>query len=170
MAKAKIVDLCDQLVSTIATEWGSKGKDDLVERTYLARIGETELDSFLGRRVYVFPGTYDNNPLTRGQDQWQYTVDVLIIERCERVADMDEGDPLNRWLDERLLFVEQTVAEAIDFDGRADNFLKFTDSSSIARRVRTLSIETETYDEDLLSQHSIFRSSLKVVLAEEIAA
>jgi hypothetical protein len=153
MASAKILTLIDTLVTEIDTAW-TQGASDTITRKYLASVSTEELSSLTGRHVILFPGTYVNEPATRGEDQWTYTIHVLIVERFTAA-----GEPTVAQMDTLVDFVEATVANTIDYDGR-------TLLAIGARRIRTESIETETYDVEMLNEKNLFWSELTVVMKE----
>ena len=154
MATANILTLADAIVSAINTAWTGKGANDSVSRVYLAPVSVDDLDSLTGRKVYVFPGPYDNGLANRGEDEWTYTLGILIVERYT-----DAGDPTTAWIDDRVDFVEGTVGETIDYNGR-------TLLSISSRRIWTESIEVETYNLESLNQKKIFWSVLTAVFKE----
>lgn len=158
MASAKILTLCDSLVSAINTAWTGKGADDSVSRVYIAPVTVDELSSLTGRKVFVFPGPYESGLENRGEDQWSYTIGILIVERYTAA-----GDPTAAWIDDRVDFVEGTVSDTIDYTGRS--LLSIS-----GRRLWTESIEIETYSLETLNQKKIFWSELTAVFKELVTA
>lgn len=153
MPSAPILTLCDALVGAIREAW-QPGEPDNVERVYIAPVTADDLPTLLGRRVYVFPGRYTDEPATRGEDLSTYSVGVLIVERI-----LEPGPPTNQWMDDRVDFVEGTIADALDYDGRS--LLRIG-----TREIWTESIDTETFNLEMLNQANLFWSELEVVLKE----
>lgn len=149
MASAKILTLCDQLVTLIDTAW-TQGASDTITRRYIAPVDSQELSTLTGRHIYVFPGRYDNSPDTRGHDAWVHEVGILIVERYETAGNEPADTTLRTWMDTRVDFVEGTVIAAIDFDGRTKLAIGST------RSILTESIEVSTYDLDMLNQRKLF--------------
>ncbi len=158
MPDARIIEVTDALVSAINTAWTGQGADDAVSREYLAPVSVEDLDSLTGRKVYLFPGPYDSGLANRAEDEWAYTIGILVVERYESA-----GDPPKAWLDARVYFTEAIVGAAVDYSGR-------TLLAIGTRRLWTESVEVETYSLDTLNQKKLFWSELTVVLKENAAA
>lgn len=155
---ANIITVCDALVTAIGTAWTTRVADNgTVARKYLAPVSVQELSSLTGRKVYVFPGPYSNSLENRAEDAWGYDVGIVVVERYT-----DAGEPLDAWMDARVLFVEEIVAAACDYP-----------RSPLAigsRKLRTEDITTTTYDIPLLNTSNLFWSELQVSLREIKAA
>jgi hypothetical protein len=151
---ARIIGVADQLVTEIDTAW-TQGASDTITREYLPSVSIQELSSLTGRHVYVFPLTYDDQPATRAENEYAYTIVIVIVERYTDAA----GAATKAWLDTRVNFVHDTVRDAIDFDGR-------TLLTIGTRRLWTESIETLVYDVDKLNENNVFWSELTVVMKE----
>lgn len=154
MPDARIITVCDALVSAIDTAWTGKGTGDAVFRVYLAPVTVEELNSLVGRQVYVFPGAYSKELETRRENRYTLTIGILTIERYT-----EAGPPPTAWLDDRTAFVEQTVYAAVDYDGR-------TMLAIGSRRIWTDSIEVETFNLDMLNEKNLFWSELTVTMKE----
>lgn len=100
------LSLCDKLVEVIREDWDPSG-DDVVERTYEA---PHKIEALSGRKVYVFPASYDSTPADRGSDQYAHRIVVLTIERY-----VDQGRPPTAWMDERADFVFERIYSGLDF-------------------------------------------------------
>lgn len=161
MPTCRILTLCDQLVTEIDDDW-AQGASDTVTRRYIAPVNVQELNSLTGRHVYVFPGPYENSPETRGHDAWVHTVGLLVVERYATVGGEPADTTLRTWLDTRVDFVEGTVINAIDFDGRTSLRI----GSPATREILTESITVETYDVDMLNQHKLFWSEIEAVFRD----
>lgn len=156
---AGIIDLCDQVASLIDTAWAPGGNDS-VERVYQAPITKSELDYLVGRKVYVFPRRkLSLGAADRGSDRFNWEIGILAVERCTETG--NDGLPTADWMDDRTEWMEATIEDAIDFDGRDGNDLEFD-----GRTLQTLSIETEIYDVDHLDESKLFWSELIVTFDE----
>ena len=154
---SNILTVCDALVTAIDAAWTTKTADSgSVSREYIAPLSTSELSSLTGRKVYVIPGDYVNNPATRKEDQWEYRIGVLVVERYASA-----GLPSNSWMDTRVDFVENIVANACDY---SHSLLSVSN-----REVWTESLETQTYNLDLLNESNLFWSETSLVLREIIA-
>lgn len=156
MPDAKIIEVCDALVTQIGTAW-SPTAPNAVERVYLAPIGVQELSSLTGRKVYVFPALKSDEPATRGEDLKSYTIAIVIVERYT-----DAGMPTRAWMDALVYFVENTIEGAIDFDGR-------TLLSINSRELWTQALETSIYDLEMLNEKNLFYSEIEVTMQEILA-
>lgn len=156
---ARILTLCDQLVTLIDAAW-TQGASDTITRRYIAPVDTQELQTLTGRHVFVFPGPYENSPNTRGHDAWVHTIGLLIVERYESLGGEPADTTLRTWLDTRVDFVEGTVINAIDFDGRTSLRIGST------REILTESITVETYDVDLLNQSKLFWSEIEATFRD----
>lgn len=155
MATARVLTLCDALVSAVTAAWTTIVADSgTVTRRYIAPVDVQELNSLTGRHVYVFPGPYDNSPDTRGHDCWVHVIGILVVERYTTLGGEPADATLRTWLDDRVDFVESTVINTIDYDGRTRLSIGST------RKILTLSIEVETYDVDMLNQQKLFWSEI----------
>lgn len=150
---ARVLTLCDALVSAIDSAW-TQGANDSVSRRYIAPIDIQELSTLAGRHVYVFPGRYDSSPATRGHDAWVHEIGVLVVERYTALGNEPADTTLRDWLDTRVDFVESTVIGALDYDGRTVLAI------GSSRNVLTEALEVETYDVEMLNQHKLFWSEL----------
>jgi len=161
MADAKIITLCDQLVTTLEAAWPTRGADDLVRRVYLAPVNLDRAEPWAGRRVYLFPAAYRDDPATRAEDSREYTVGVWVAERYpdEMAADSDD---CRDWLDERVGFVETQVYDALDF-GRRDKTPKLQFDG---RRVWTDAARVTAYDWERLNALELFLSQLEFTFRE----
>jgi hypothetical protein len=103
--------LCDQLVTALAAAWSPTG-DDAVERAYFKRWGDghDSVSELVGRKVTIYPLTYENGPADRGEDEYEHRVGVQILERYT-----PDGDPTTEWIDERVDFVFQQIVQGFDY-------------------------------------------------------
>lgn len=159
MATAKILTLCDTLVTEIDTAW-TQGASDTISRRYIAPVNLGELSSLTGRHVYVFPGAYDNSPDTRGHDAWVHEVRIVVVERYETAGSDPAGTTIKAWVDDRVDFVETKIVETLDYDGRSTLRIGST------REFTTESVEIEVYDPELLNQKDLFVSTVDLVFRE----
>lgn len=102
---SRIVEVRDAAATLVETEWaaefGPLGANDEVIARYTVDIDSSKIT---GRKVYVFPSTIAGRPIARGDDEKDYTLAFLIVERF--TADDGQGDPDEEWVDERVEFAE----------------------------------------------------------------
>lgn len=150
---AGILDLCDKIVELISAAWGPPGSDS-VERVYTAPVTVKDL---VGRKVYVFPGAkMSQGAASRGEDRFNWLVGIVIVEKCPTA-----GIPPVDWMDANVSWVEDTIEDTVDFDGREGEYLEFD-----GRTLWTLSIETEIYDVDRMDEQKLFYSKMEIVFDE----
>lgn len=165
MTDARIISLCDQLVTTLSAAWTSQAADDAVTRAYVAPVTLDRSVTFAGRRVYVFPVGYQDEPATRDEDSRAYAVTVWVVERYPDALPIDSAQA-TAWFDERVLFVEETVYDSLDF-GRVDaaagkpGILEFDN-----RRVWTESARVGVYDWERMAGLQLFMAELEFTFRE----
>jgi hypothetical protein len=153
---AEIINICEEIREWIEAGLNAPG-DATVSREY---IGPVSVDSITGRKVFVMPLSYLNNPADRGEDEWVYGVQVTVIEKYT-----DRGDPTKAWIDERVLFVQQKVSDRCDF---VRTMLVFGTNNE--RRLLTYANEVAVYDEALLVQNKLFKSDVTFEFRETMGA
>jgi hypothetical protein len=153
---AQILDVADGMVSAVLAAWQASENpptvNDSVTREYVADV---DLETMVGRRVYFFPVSYLNNPATRLDDEWSYSITGLVMERYT-----GPGSPPKDWIDERVLFVQNVVSGAVDFvhgdllplPGRG---VSFTNLNNVA-----------VFDADKLNTQKTFWSEITLELRE----
>lgn len=108
MSLARVLDLCNAVVTAIQTAWNPTGPD-AVSRVYAPDVGLSpdETDTLIsGRQVYVFPAAYGSPGLATRSELWRrHTIAVLVVERYTAAA----GAPTTAWIDDRVAFVEQQI-------------------------------------------------------------
>lgn len=163
MTDARIISLCDQLVVTLNSAWTDQTADDRVSRAYVAPVTLDRSQPFAGRRVYLFPVSYQDEPATRAEDLRAYTVTVWVCERFPDALPVDSADATD-WFDQRVLFTETTVYDALDF-GRDDDtkpgVLEFD-----GRRVWTESARVGVYDWERMAGLQLFMAELEFTFRE----
>jgi hypothetical protein len=78
MPEARIVDVCDAIVTKVDNWWVSReNAEDAVSAPF-----DFDLDTAVlaGRQVWAFPSTYTGEPITRGEDHNDYTVVLTVAE------------------------------------------------------------------------------------------
>lgn len=163
MTDARIISLCDQLVTALNTAWTSKAGDDRVSRAYVAPVALDRSQPFAGRRVYLFPVSYQDEPATRDEDSRAYTVAAWVVERFPDDLPIDSDDATT-WFDERVLFTEQTVYDSLDFgrdDANKPGLLVFD-----SRRVWTESARVGVYDWERMTGLQLFMAELEFTFRE----
>jgi hypothetical protein len=106
----------------IADDWAEKisayaGSEATVSREYDTPADERELKSIEGRLVWVFPDTYTWTPVTRGKDDGDVVLQIVVAERFTELA--EKGRPPKAWLDERVLWVEKLWRKLADQRGES---------------------------------------------------
>ncbi len=153
---ARVLAACDDVVTAIRETWEPSGVDS-VERAYFSGVTEKDLASLTGRKVYVFPASYDDSPIDRGNDEWIHEIGIVVVERYA-----DGGKPSVAWMDERVLFVEQTVRTSIDFDGR---------EGSLGGRLTTQTAPvTDVFEVAAFHETRAFWSEIQLELREIVEA
>ncbi len=147
---ANILAVCDALVEWIAAGLDSP-TDAVVERVYLAPL---DLSADTDRHVWVFPATYTNSAATRGEDEWVYSVGVVVAERCP-----EPGEASVSWLDERVEFAEAKVFDALDFSRVPLVF-------DTTRRLLTTQGDVTVYDDQKLPSKNLFWSEMRFEFRE----
>jgi hypothetical protein len=104
---ARILEFSDAVTAAIQAAWNPVAPS-AVSREYGAEVILTDDDSDVlkGRRVFVFPTTYEAPEFVdRAELLRTYSVGIVIVERYTD----DAGYPTKSWMDARVLFVEQTI-------------------------------------------------------------
>ena len=154
MPDAKIIGVCDGIVSALSTAWVPVAPST-VERDYIAPVSIEDLDTFLGRKVTVFPGPQDDDGENRGEDRLGMTIGVLAVERYT-----DAGDPPKSWMDERLYWMENTIKGTIKTYRRTPLVIS-------TRRIRLQGpIIIETFQLRARNESKIFWSELEFTMVE----
>lgn len=109
------------------------------------------INSFTGRRIYVFGATERNEIATRGEDFNDYGVVVIVLERYT-----DQGDPPDSWVDERVAWVESQVYDRLG-DPR-------TDTPPVPDSLSLTCDWTQVYSPELLRKLKVFRSEVTAVI------
>jgi len=159
VASSRDLTLIDQLVTEISGSWEPESPDT-VTREYLALVTDKDLQSLLGRRVYLFPMAYETQDENHSENVYGYRVGVSVIERYEE-ADKAGSEAVKAWLDERLDFVETELIDALDYG--QNGLLSFGSN----RKVWTESIEIpQRYDVVLLAEKKLFRCDVMFMFRE----
>ena len=148
---ANILDVCDDVTVALTT-----AVNDItipVDRLYLAPY---DLATDTSRHVWVFPAQYQPSPATRGEDEWVYTIGVVVAERYTTA-----GEPTPAWLDDRVTFSEQKVYQPL-YD-----LLRTMRTFGTTRRLWLSTAECRlVYDPDKLSEKKLFWSEFRFEVRE----
>jgi hypothetical protein len=144
---ADIITICDQIAERITQLAGGSAT---VSRRYSV---PRELREIVGREVYVFPANYVRESASRSENQTDYEVQVITLERYE-----DAGEPPTSWMDTRIKWVQDTVADGCDF---SREFLEFA-----GRQAWTQAVATEVYVLEDLHEKKLFHSTVTLTLRE----
>lgn len=109
-------EVADACRDVIAAAWSPSGPD-AVTRVWARQIGldpDSVYPLLEGRKVYVIPGGWDQDGvLDRSARLVTHSVGVLV---CERYTDAP-GEVPDAWLDERVQFTRQFVADLLSDPG-----------------------------------------------------
>ena len=160
---AQITTLADALTAAVLAAWNASlvapatvAAPDEVSREYVADV---DLDSLTGRKVYVFSGSdYENGPVTRGEDEWVYRIQAVIVERYAEGA----GRPPKAWMDARVEFVQNIVSGTLDYVREL--------LSVGGREITTQSNTVSVYDTAKFSEHKCFWSEVVFEFRETMNA
>ena len=98
---AVIDQVADDVVTLIAAAWSPIAPNAVAA----VDLPFAELESIVGIQVWVFAADYsDNAPITRGEDEADYTVAVVVASRWP-----NQGDPTKVWIRSMRSFVEQKI-------------------------------------------------------------
>lgn len=157
---ARIIALCDELVTKVVAAWPAMTNEDTAKRAYVAPVALDKATPFAGRHVWVFPGTYQDEAATRGEKNRGFAVETWVAERYpDGLA--AESDAARDWFDARVEFVE-TLYDALDFGQRTKTGLL----SFGSRVLWTESALAVTYDGEHLAGKKLFVASIESTLRE----
>ena len=155
---ARIIDVRDALAERINDAWAADMEDaDEVLTPYRFDIDSA---THTGRKVYVFPSTYTGVPATRADDQNDYGLVVIVVERYTLA-----GDPPDEWIDERVTWCEWLLG--IVGNARGDRLLATGDDDGLWPETAEC---TTVYDLEELSERKLFVSVITLTLREHAAA
>lgn len=140
--------LCEQLVTALRTAWNPTAPSG-VERAYAKRFGtaaDVGKSKLTGRRVVVYPTSYDNGPHTRKEDLYVHGVSVQVWEKYP-----DSGDPRVEWMDELVDFTFVEIVQGFDFSREAPEW---------NLGLRTTATKTQIYDLTRLLGVKVFFSQV----------
>lgn len=156
---ARIVEVCDAVVAAVLAEWAvvqgsAVAAPNECARVYVTPVGPDDIGRLTGRKVWVTPANYADEPASRGEDQDQHTVAVIVAERYP-----DAGAPPRAWLDERVAFVEAVYDLLANYKPvRSPGALLV---GSPARRHWTERAQVAVYDWAFLDEHHVFWAELE---------
>ncbi|MDB5310677.1 MAG: hypothetical protein JWO38_4879 [Gemmataceae bacterium] len=158
---ARILDVCDSVVSMIQTAW-VPAAPSAVSRVYDPDIGLTAEDvntRLAGRQVLVFPTKYES-PAQASRDMlWRkHRVTVLTVERYTDGS----GSPPVAWMDARVGFVEQMIFNPL----RNPALVLAGQLVTQAFPAPDEAAEADVYDIDIVIQDRAFWAEVRVVLQE----
>lgn len=97
---SRILPVRDALRDTI-NEWWEERDDPENDEVLCPWKFPIQTAGIAGRKVVIFPSAYAGVPVTRAEDQDDYSHTILVVERYR-----EQGDPPNEWIDERVNFCE----------------------------------------------------------------
>lgn len=154
MPDARIITVAEAVKTRINSVWAPSAPDT-VERAYRYKPSDKELSSLTGRHVRVYPSQYGDELETRGEDRHQFRIAIVAVERYT-----DAGLPSNAWMDARVYWAEQKIADALDYDGRVSSSGFLTAGSM---KLLTESIEVAVYDVEYQESLHLFWSEFEIV-------
>lgn len=151
---ARIVEVRNGVVARVAAWWEPAAPDEV------SAPWDLDLDTgkMKGRKVQVFPSTYTGGPVTRGQDQDDYTLVVLVAEVFE-----PSGDIPPEWVDERVAWCESLLD--LLGDPRAERLLAVDGAPDSGLWPETAECTT-VYDLEELTERKLFLSVLTITYRE----
>ena len=142
MADARIIDVCDEIVAYLTTNW--VGTAPTIERTYLPDFIAEE---FTGPKVYVIGTAFPQvEMLDRTGDIDAYVVSVIYAEKST-----DAGTPTTAWIDERMNRVDEQI-----YDRLKEHRVVLLDSKLWPESADV----TTLYDYDFLKERNLFLSEV----------
>jgi hypothetical protein len=148
-----ILTLCDALAGAVNDGWTTYAINVVgkAERAYQVPVKPSEMDRYFGRRVYVFPDTYANQPASKLEDLNAYRVAFLTIEKFHGT-----GPPDLCWVDDRVKFVYDAIFQGLDFSHNTAGGMPGPLAIG-TRRVWTEGFDdVPVYDQDMLVRQKIF--------------
>jgi hypothetical protein len=147
--EARVIEFCDAVVAAILASWVP------VSPNAVSSEYEPDFDiaTITGRKVYVFPAGYGQaGTVTRGEDENEYRVSVIIMERYT-----DEGAVPKAWLNARVLWVQNSLYVPLT-DARAASILgeSWPETGDV----------TTVYDLDVLRDYKVFLSEIEIAYRE----
>ncbi len=141
MADARIIDVCEDIVAFLATNWS--GIKPTFERTYLPDFVATD---FTGPKVYVIGTAFPQvEMLDRAEDVNAFMVSVVYAEKCT------DATPTTAWIDERLNRVDEQI-----YDALGDHRVVLLDSALWPESAEV----TTLYDYGELKERNLFISEV----------
>lgn len=155
---ARVTEVRDAAVGRVGDWWAPVAPDEVVG---LSRV-DIDSATLTGRKVYVFRSAYARAPATRGEDQGDYTLQVMVVERYA-----DPGDPTEPWVDERVDFCDQLV-EVLG-DARGGRLLADPGDPTSGLWPETAEV-AEVHDIEELAERKLFVSIMTVMYRETRSA
>lgn len=147
-ALARILEACDAAKAEVLALLPSPDPTGtVVERVYTFKgpQNDARIRALTGRRVYLFPDSYEQAAIVdRGIDANDYVVTLLVVEVYRGAAPV----PPDEWIDERVTFVDGLYRRLQD--ARAEPI----GGQFEAQAGKILSV----YDQDVLDEHKTFWS------------
>lgn len=147
----------DALAAWVNAQWTDRGANAGAERLYQTPDA-TALKTLTGRKVWIFPAEYTDEPGTRGETLNTYRFGVIVAERYAAA-----GSAPKEWLDERVDWVANDLTDWLNFGGDSGHaFLQIG-----TREVLTAEVEpVQVYDPPVLVQKGLFWAELEYVFQE----
>ena len=105
---ARIFEITEAVANLINAEWTDKGANDAVTADEI--FPNLDVDDMTGRKVYVLEAGYGQvEQLDRKSDLNEYTVNVVVVEKCT-----DQNGPTKSWLKTRVNFVQDQIYDRLN--------------------------------------------------------
>lgn len=141
-----IIQLADYVKTTLQSVFATAGLTVDTQRVYDI---EFDLGTFTGRKVRVFPVSYDtDDPATRKEDYYDGQLSIIYLERYT-----SPGSPPVEWIDERVELVETRIF---------NTFKDVTQPLHLAVYWSESCKVTTVYSNDVLRKHKVFWSEVEI--------
>jgi len=153
---ARITEVRNAVAAAINAAWVSRESvnDEVVT---LSRV-TIDSATHAGRKVYVFRSAYAEVPVTRDEDQGDYTIAVMVVERYA-----GQGHPPESWVDARVDWCEWLVNLLGDARGPRLLAVEGQPDSGLWPEVAEV---TTVHDLEELTEKKLFVSVLNVTYRE----
>lgn len=156
-ATSDVLTVGDALAAWVNAQWTGKGANDGAERLYQTPDA-TALKTMTGRKVWIFPAEYADEPATRTEALNTYRFGVIVVERYATA-----GAAPKEWTDERVDWVADSLNDWLSFGTPYDR----AHLQIGTREVFTAEVEpVQVYDPPMLIQKGLFWSEMEYVFQE----
>lgn len=155
---ARITEVRNAVAELIDVLWVAResADDEVIARTLF------ELDSatLAGRKVYVMRSAFTGGPVNRTEDQDDYTIALMVVERYA-----GQGPPPEEWIDERVEWCEWLLRQL--GNPRGDRLLAEPGEPDSGLWPEVAEV-AEVHDVDELTTRKLFASLLTLTYREQV--